>query len=230
MAGVLPVLLAGQTEGRKLAFHAELRQEDWTPTGARTEQLVKVTRLQDGSSLTIFQFTQPEWRAGKEYFILIDRSARMYYSGDSITKAAFRFRFKDDEKVADGLGDCSFLSDGSIPKVRAGQIRKFEVFRTETTDRNERLVQWISPELHCLALRSQLLVDEFVRERREATELLVLTAETTLELPKGTKVVPPLQYCQMFKENHRGEEALPERACQAYQQRYLQMDPTGPNR
>lgn len=217
---VAGIALYGQDLTQQRPFYAEQRQEDWLSSGKRIEETIQVTRLPDGSSLVVYTYDGPEWRAGKQYFSLIDRAKSRVWHGDTLTGGAFWQPIDPSEVVNDDLGDCSVLKDDSIRKTEAGQVRKFRVLRAEWTEGKERHMKWIAPQLGCLALRSQILVDEFVRERIETTYLQFLPNDTELTLPAGIRVMAPMQYCEARKKAHRGEELVPSRTCADYQRRY----------
>ena len=223
----LALSLAGQQSPQPVPhrwpFRVELRQEDWYQDGKRDERTVRVTRLPDQSVLIIQPYSgprEPKWRIGHEFFFLVDRAARISYQGDTLTRAATPHYLNDQSNIGDPYGECSVLKDATIRTVAAGEILSHPVFRFETTEANERTIKWIAPEVDCFPLRSQVLVDEVVREKVEAISVTRLLDDTKLALPRGIRVLPPKDYCDLYRKRHRGEEVLPARVCSRLQQEY----------
>jgi hypothetical protein len=121
--------------------------------------------------------------------------------------------------MVDRYGDCSVLSDESVRKVDAGKVLGYAVLRIDTVDGAERYANWIAPELGCFPLRSQVLVDGFVRLRVDTIHVELLPANTRLSIPKGVRIISPQAYCDLYRKRYR-HEYLPQRLCSKYQGLY----------
>jgi len=111
------------------------------------------------------------------------------------------------------------LADDTVEKVDAGKILRFAVLRIEHRDGAERYIKWIAPALGCFPLRSQVLVDELVRQRVDTILLNLLPEDTHLALPKGIRIVSPQTFCDLYRKKH-GQPYLPDRLCAKYQRFY----------
>jgi hypothetical protein len=219
---------------RMQSFYAEVREEDWFQNGQKSERIVRITRLADRSTLSFHPYAgprEPAWRAGRFYFYLVDRAKLISYAGDMLTGAAWPQFWKSAPLIPDRYGDCSVLSDHARKATEAGKILSFPVWRIEPdiADKppEEAHREWVAPELGCFALRSQVLVDEVVRERVEAVKIQLLPEDTKLSLPKGIRVVSPKDYYELYKRRHRGDEVFPKALLGRLQRQYEQTHPRG---
>lgn len=214
---------AWQNPAESASFHAELREEDWMQDGRRVEVLTRITRLSDGSFLQFHQYSglgNTEWRRRFEHFSLFDRGSMILYSGDTLTKAAYPRYLREPVEMMDTYGNCAALFDARHKKTKAGQIRGYDVILVERSENNEQYSRWIAPALGCFALRSQVLVDGWVRERVETVRLDILEGSPRLVLPKAIRIVSPQTFCDLYIKRHRGEPCLPKDVCARLQREY----------
>ena len=225
--GYITLILGAEIEPVYRPFHAEQREEIWYSDGQRQENVFQITRLANRSFLAVHPLASDQNRfvqTGYYHFYLHDTERHVQYSGATDLKAAWpNYNLEPTgpgrDPGADQYGDCSVLSDHSVNKVEAGKIKHFSVLRVERTEGTELHTSWIAPELGCFPLRSQVLVDGLVRERVDNLQLDLLPADTRLSLPKGTRIVSPQAYCDLYRKRH-GHEYLPAEACSRYQGLY----------
>lgn len=217
---------------RMQSFYAEMREEDWYPDGKKSEGVVRITRLADRSTLSFHPYAgprEPVWRVGRFYFYLVDRAKLISYGGDMLAGAAWPLVLKSPSSVPDPYGNCAVLSDPARKATEAGKILSFPVWRIEPDMANklpaETYREWVAPDLGCFALRSQVLVDEVVRERVEAVKIQLLPDDTKLTLPKGIRVVSPKEYYEIYKKRHRGDEVFPPALRDRLQRTYEETRP-----
>jgi len=220
--------LEGQIQGEQQSFYAEQRQETWYQDGRRVEDVVRITRLANRSFLALYPLTtskDPTRHTGGHYFYLNDTETQVQYDGDTDLGAAWPQYLETDsslrgkDPMVDRYGDCSVLSDDSVRKVDAGKVLGYAVLRIDTVDGAERYANWIAPELGCFPLRSQVLVDEFVRLRVDTIHVELLPADTRLSIPRGVRIISPQAYCDLYRKRYR-HEYLPQRLCSKYQGLY----------
>lgn len=221
--------LHAQIQSMQRSFYAEQRLEVWYEDGRRDEDVIRITRLANRSFLAMHPLHSVKDRMrhiGGYYFYLVDTEALVEYSGETALRAAWPLYMDSavpgQNKMVDQYGDCSVLADDSIKKVPAGKIRRFAVLRIERVEGRERYTTWIAPELGCFPLRSQVLVDELVRERVETVRLDLLPAQTRLSIPKGVRIVSPKKYCDIYQKRY-GQEYLPQRVCDKYEKIYQEV-------
>lgn len=234
IAALSAISLGAQVEPAQRAFYAEQQKTWWYADGKRDEELVRITRLANRSFLAIHSLpaeTNSVPRTGGEFFYLVDTERHIAFSGESDLGAAWPLyglspSLPGRDRMVDQYGDCSVLNDGSISKVNAGNVRSFSVLRIETKSGNEVYTSWIAPKLDCFPLRSQVLVDGLVRERVDTLKLDLLPGDARLSLPRGTRVISPQAYCDLYRKV-KGQEYLPQRLCSKYQHVYEEV--TGAN-
>jgi hypothetical protein len=215
------------------SFNAEQRREFWHDDGRRDEEVSRITRLANRSFLVMHPLHSVKDRFRRidgYFFYLVDTEALVQYDGETGLRAAWPQYFDSvvpgQDKMVDQYGDCSVLTSDSVKKVPAGKIRGFAVLRIERVEGRERYTTWIAPELGCFPLRSQVLVDQLVRERVETVRLDLLPAETKLSLPNGVRIVSPQEYCDLYRK-HYGQEYLPLHLCDKYEKIYQEVKAKG---
>jgi hypothetical protein len=226
LASLVAVAL-GQEARTARSFYAEQREETWLPDGVHDEHRLRITRLAGGSYLAQHPNHVPKTRdrhAPGFFFYLWDAEGEFFYLGDDNLKLAWRTPRQGRNSVAPNLmdqyGDCRLLRQPGVAKFDAGKIKAFPVIRLEEDKGNERRVAWVAPALNCFPLRSQILVDGFVRYRVETTHIELLPESQKLDLPRGTRVVPLRDFCAAHQREY-GVEFLPAGSCENSQNRTL---------